>query len=85
MVQGCQTFTNSLKLNNIKSHKSCGHHPSLNGSSDKKPLGIGNCTYPPQNRVNPFHASDLFLCSLKTRALLMFSVAIERDQWPEIG
>ena len=49
--QGCQTFTNSLKLKNIKSHKSCGDHPSLIQSSDKKTLGIGNFIYLPRNRV----------------------------------
>ena len=49
--QGCQTFTNSLKLKNIKSHKSCGHHLSLIQSSDKKTLGIGNFIYLPWNRV----------------------------------
>ena len=37
--QGCQTFTNNLKLKDIKSHKSCGHQLSFNGSSDKKSQG----------------------------------------------
>ena len=36
---------NFLKLKNIKSHKSCGHQPSLNESSDKKTLGIGNFAF----------------------------------------
>ena len=36
-----KTFTNGLKLKNIKSHKSFGHQPSLNGSFDQKTLGIG--------------------------------------------
>ena len=41
--------------------------------------------------INPFHATGLFLCALKTlenlwfSGFLMFSVGIERDQLQEVN
>ena len=52
-----KTFTNGLKLKNIKSHKSFRHQPSFNEISDKKNLGIGNFTHPSRNRIKKIPSS----------------------------
>ena len=36
-------------------------------------------------RINPFHATGLFLYPLKTRGFLKFSGGTERDRWHELG
>ena len=80
LSQGCQTFTNNLKLEDIKSHKSWGHQLSFNGSSDKKSQGQVILNWLCPNDVNKKSFSNcprfLELCTSEVICLFFYETAL---------